>query len=1257
MGTMTWTEDQKKVIDLRKRNILVSAAAGSGKTAVLVERIIQMITDDKHPIDIDRLLIVTFTSAAAGEMRERIGAAIEARLQTEADNSHLQKQMLLIHGAPITTIHSFCLGIIRDHFNQINLDPGFRMGDEAEIRLMKSDVLKEVLEQAYEEGDERFLQFVESYSTGKSDLGMEDMVLKLHEFSMSYPWPEQWLQGTLEAFPAKKQVLANDNVKGTSDTLAEDNIKGTSDVLAGDNAKETFDISEEISHTVWMTALLNGIHPVILDALEENEHALAVVEEGNGPYMYKEALEDDRKWLLRLRECSTYTDYQKILFEMDWKRLSAKKDPTVDVDKKEAVKELRNGIKDSINQIQKQFFFQRLENSYEDMKRVRTPMEALVQLTLDFSRAFAKRKEEKNVLDFNDLEHFALNILVKEGKTTPVALELSEFFEEILVDEYQDSNFVQETLLNSISKEKSGQPNLFMVGDVKQSIYKFRLARPELFLEKYDSYSTEDGKYQRIDLHKNFRSREVVLAGINSVFEQIMHRNLGGIEYDQDAALYPGADYPECEDGSIGGKCEVLLLDGKEEGAEELTGKEMEVQAIIQRIRELEAEGYLVWDKNRYRPMHYGDVVILLRTMSGWADQFVRILGEEGIPAYADTQTGYFSAMEVHTVLNLLLIIDNPRQDIPFTAVLLSEIGGFSHEELGIIRSPFRDKSMYESLKCFCQAEEILPEKLPTEKSELYISLMAKTEAFLVLLKHFREMVPYTTVYDLLQEIYKETRYYNYVSVLPGGAVRKANLDMLLQKAIDFQGTSYHGLFHFNRYIEKLHQYNIDYGEGSGDNGTQTAVRIMSIHKSKGLEFPVVFLAGMGKSFNQQDARSRLILHPDLGIGPDFVEYEKRMKTPTLLKKVMQRQIVLENLGEELRVLYVAMTRAKEKLIMVGQVKDLEKKLVKWERDGRMSFQRFSSATSYLDWVMPCAGKDDQNFEVRPMGLGEIVANEVEMQIFRENIKQQLLHWKTEKYLSDEMRRKINFIFNFSYSFQAEQEIKSKISVSEFKKRKSDEEEEPSMELFPKEISFHEEELIAEKETIFGEDNVLPYIPKFVRNQEETTGTWRGTVYHKVLECISFKGEMKEKKKLNEELTKLVEQNRMETDELKLIKREQLLHFFQSELGKRMILANERGQLYREQPFVLGVPAKRIYNSVESDELVIVQGIIDAYFLEDDKVVLVDYKTDRVSNKEELIGRYHGQLDYYQEALEQITQKKVVEKLIYSFGLEEILVI
>lgn len=1238
MGDVKWTEDQKKVIDLRNRNILVSAAAGSGKTAVLVERIITMITEGSHPIDIDRLLIVTFTEAAAGEMRERIGRAIEEKLMEQPDNLHLQKQEALLHSAQITTIHSFCLGVIRNYFNTIDLDPSFRIGDETELKLLKSDVLSELLEERYEEGEEGFYRFIETYATGKTDNGIEDMILNFHNFAMSYPWPKQWIEAQRKTF--------------------------------------CVDSFEDMESSSWMKLLIEDIRRQIESFGEEYEQLLRITEESDGPYMYAEVMELEMAALnklvdaVNLEEAFVYRKLGQELSIFKWGRLSSKKDDSVNADKREWVKEKRDQIKKELNKIKERYFYQSPEEMAEDMKQVSPVMNVLIDLAVEFTDRYQAKKEERGIVDFNDLEHFALEILVEPTEnsagyvSTAVARELQDIYAEILIDEYQDSNFVQEAILTSISKASRGEPNVFMVGDVKQSIYKFRLARPELFMGKYETYSIEDSPYQRIDLHKNFRSRAEVLEGINYIFEGIMRKELGNVVYNEDARLNPGASFEPIPE-SFGGehaeryKTELILVENNGED-KFLTAQEIEARAIARKIKDYVSGGMVVWDKYKkeYRNAAYSDMVILLRSPKSWTDVMTEVLKEEGIPAVANVQTGYFSALEVRTVLNYLLVIDNPLQDIPLTGVLTSFIGNFTEKELGQLRENSTGETVYESLKRF--VEEYKAESELKAGKELHESLWEKQKladkvgAFLEQLRQFRELAPYTSVYDMLQTIYEKTGFYDYVTVLPGGGVRKGNLDMLLQKAIDFEATSYGGLFHFNRYIEKLHEYDIDFGEAKSSDGSDNVVQLMSIHKSKGLEFPIVFLSGMFKSFNQQDARSRLVLHPDLGIGPDYVDYTLRTKVPTLLKKVVQRQIELENLGEELRVLYVALTRAKEKLVLIGNGKDMEKQIGKWQTDHILSYRKLSQAGNYMEWVGPRVMKQiqetsvEQNlYQIELLGVEDLVVEKVSEAINYKAKKEMLLNWGETHPLKEEEREELTSYMNYVYRYKQDEKIKSKLSVSELKRMHQKEEEDLSVQLYE-----HGANKDVKESMENGEVQAEAYVPDFAREEEVITGAGRGTIYHKVMECLDFVC-VTDKESIKAQLDILETRETITSEECKLLDIKKLSAFFESDLGKRMITADKGEKLYKEQPFVMGMPAKEVDESFQSDELVLVQGIIDAYFEEDDELVLMDYKTDRVRNADELVEKYQVQLAYYQRALEQITGKQVKEKKIYSFYLGE----
>lgn len=1284
---VSWTKEQQEVISARNGNVLVSAAAGSGKTAVLVERIITMITDPSNPVDIDHLLVVTFTNAAAAEMRERIGNAIEKKLEEEPCNMHLQKQATLVRNAQITTLHSFCQSVIRNNFNEIDLDPAFRIGDETELKLLKNDVLEEVFEEYYEKKEENFLELVECYSGNKTDQGLMDIVLQLHTFAMSYPWPKEWLQNTLTPFSSKSE--------------------------------------EELENSSWLSVLFTFIISTIEALIEKTKQEIVIINSPNGPDMYLEAIEADLKFLEDFVKETQYKSMSEKIRNHKWSALSRKKGENVDEEKKEKVKEIRAVVKKAIDDMKNQFFFQDVSDMMNDMEKLQRPMSALIGVTIAFMDAYNHKKTEKGILDFNDLEHYALQILVtKDGERTtrtPVAEEYSKHFAEILVDEYQDSNGVQETILNSITKEDDGNPNLFMVGDVKQSIYKFRMARPELFMEKYNNYTVGEGSYRRIDLSKNFRSRAIVLESVNQIFEKLMEKSLGNIDYDESAALYVGnTGFPDNK--KVSKSTEMLLCTADEQEGEqekelveeiqELNNKELEARMVAKRIRELVSGELQVQDKKtgELRNANFGDMVILLRTMSGWSETFLEILSAEGIPTYTDTQSGYFSAYEIRTILQYLKVIDNPRQDIPLAAVLRSSIGGFNSKELAMIRQMAKYRKMqvddeikeednkksdkkknekwvplcfYESLIEFIKltqqeaSNEIIEqngwheEKKEVEaetnqegkelRKEIEISeeikeLGKRVNQFLDNLNRYREMVSYLSICELLEKIYEETGYYDYVSVMPNGNQRKNNLDLLVQKAIDFEATSLSSLFHFNRYIEKLHKYEVDFGEAPGTDVSDNAVRIMSIHKSKGLEFPVVFVSGMGKQFNNQDSKSKLVLDMDLGLGPDYVEskitklgefkeQKVRMKVPSLIKKVIQKRITLENLGEELRVLYVALTRPKEKLIMTGFCENMEKQIESWQEklsgvEKVLDYFSRTAAKNYLDWVMPVILNDNKNqFVLQTYSLKDLVFEEAKNQLVSMGKQAELVEWDIEKDYYQIVRERLEERNTFSYPYENERTIKSKLTVSELKKMLYVKEEEDQQGL--KEYAEEVEELSEEAP-----------IPEFLKEKEEIKGADRGTLYHKLMECLSL-NKIKNQQDIEKQIEELTAKGIFTEEEVKVFNKKDILSFGESSLGKRMALAEEKNKLWREAPFVIGLPAREVKQEWQSDELILVQGMIDAYFEEDEALVLMDYKTDKVRSAKELTERYHSQLEYYQKALEQITGKRVKEKIIYSFWLNQ----
>ena len=1182
--SVKWTSEQQKVIDLRNRNILVSAAAGSGKTAVLVERIIRRLTEDDTPTDVDRLLIVTFTEAAAAEMKERIGAAIEKKLEERPGDIRLERQATLIHSAQITTIHSFCLAVIRDHFHVIGIDPGFRIAEEGELKLLKQDVLEELLEECYAEAKEEFLDFTERFGSGKSDKKIEEIILKMYEYSRSYPRPDRWLDQCVKAY-------------------------------------ESEDLEVRAEERVRMRAA--DIERVL-------ERGLKICEEPDGPYMYGDMLDSDLEELERLQRAENFDAMYSAAAGFKWKRLSSRKDDTVSPDKKEKVKKLREQAKSLLKGMQEDYFYAPREVWQQDMQDALPSVVTLTELVKRFAHMLDEKKRLRNMIDFNDMEQFALAILTeeKDGELVPsaVAGEYQDRFDEVMIDEYQDSNLVQETILTSVSRVSRGEYNIFMVGDVKQSIYSFRLSRPELFMEKYNTYSLKDSVTQRIDLHKNFRSREEVLDSVNDIFRQIMKKELGGIEYDDSAALYPGAEFPPLPSGKEDFcKSELLLLDKEDTRGED--ERQAEARMIARRIRELIRDGVVLDKETReYRRVQYRDIVILTRSIRGWAEVFSSVLGEEGIPAYSVSREGYFETYEVSVLLDYLKILDNARQDLPLAAVLTSVFGGLDTRELAEIRIAYPNVPFYEAA-AMCAESDAAEDACMEE-------LRGKLRRFYDQVRYFREKVPYTPIHELLEEIIDKTGYGLYIAAMPGGAQRMANVEMLTERAAAFEGTSYKGLFNFVRYIAQLKKYDVDYGEAGIMDEQADTVRIMSIHKSKGLEFPIVFVAGMGKKFNTQDTKGSVLLHPDWGAGVDLIDLKRRTKTPTFLKKMIREETALENLAEEMRILYVALTRAKEKLIMTGAAKITE--------DGAVSdissVFRAEGAKCYLDWVLPCILSDETGkvkqespVEVSVFRAADLTPQQEETQaeVVAEDV---LRNWDASQVYEPELRERLDAQIDYVYPFEDEGKMKLKFTVSELKKWAS----------------------LAEEagEEMYEEPVVVPLIPEFLKEEEILTGAPRGSAYHKLLELLDFTVDYDV-----ENLIAAVQQLRQEgrlTDEMtECIRPKDILRFLGCRSGKRMADAARNGKLYKEQPFVLSVDASEIYPEDCSGEKILVQGIIDVYFEEPDGLVVLDYKTDKVRTGNELKEKYHAQLDYYAQALEQLTEKPVKEKIIYSFTLGE----
>ncbi len=1223
-----FTEEQQSVIDARDSNILVSAAAGSGKTAVLVQRIIGMVMEG---LDVDHLLVVTFTKAAAAQMKEKITAAIQEKLVEDPENEHLQRQETLIHNAQITTIDSFCQYVIRNNFNTIGLDPSFRVGDEGELKLIQEEVMKELIEEEYEAAkaveDSDFLFCMDYFSSGSKDDRTIGFINDLFKFSNSMPWPADWI----------RERATDYDVPDT-----------------------------DFDELPWVKECITYGQRILSECESKMQRAEKLCLESDGPYMYGQDIENEKDSIHAVLRYNTYDALWGGIRGITFGRLSAKKDASVNPDKREFAKVLRDEVKKQIGALTEKYFALPQDAVLEHMQLCSRAVKELCRLTLEFKERFDERKRERQIIDFSDMEHFALNILVDHdtGKPTGVALEYRDYYKEVLIDEYQDSNNVQELILKAISGEEAGISERFMVGDVKQSIYKFRLARPEIFMDKLGSYSKDKkAPDRRIDLHRNFRSRSEVLDITNYIFQKIMGSDLGGVEYDSDAQLVVGRKF---EEPAYNVTPELILIDGcdvlddddpDEEGIRDLSPKEKEALCIAQRIKKLRAEN---------PDLMYKDIVILLRSLAGWDDEFRDVLVSQGIPTYTESKSGYLDAPEVAILLDFLAVIDNPRQDVPLTAVMHSRIGGFTDEELALIRvainnspDPAIKDSMYESLLADLNLEKELSDKI---------------KHFTDMIEQYRLMSSYTPVHELLLHLVDSTDYQRIVTAMPAGNQRRANVELLLSKAADFEKTSFKGLFHFVRYIEHIRVVQIDYGEAGTIDENADVVRIMSIHKSKGLEFPVVFVAGLSKEFNRMDTRGDLVIDMDLGIGVKCINTDLRVKYDTLKRLIIADKMDMDSLGEEIRVLYVALTRAKEKLIMTAYVKDLAKTLegqVKRLPGGSgdkvlLPYSLRSGAMSYLSLVLPSlilhpamkavlekynlwnADYERDTGIISPSlaitGIGEkdlkndIVSGAIIAQM---NLKE----LESADTYDLEMYERLKARFYAPYRYNTLKGLFTKTTVSELKKKAMAEEGE----IFVKPAPYADDDALTRAEDIEGQTAVPD-------QKDALTGAERGTAYHRIMELLdadSF-GDPSEEN-IGAWMAKLAESRIIPEEFILCVKPADIADFLKTDLGNRMNAAFGRKELFREKPFMMGVSARELDPGFPEEEMVLVQGIVDVWFLEEGEIVLLDYKTDMVRSEKTLTDRYAVQLQLYKRALEAATGKKVKETYIYSFTLNKVI--
>ncbi|MFA7215255.1 MAG: helicase-exonuclease AddAB subunit AddA [Bacillota bacterium] len=1272
MSDMKWTTQQLEAITERGRNLLVAAAAGAGKTAVLVERIIRRITDEKDPVDIDFLLVVTFTNAAATEMRERVGDALEKALDKNPGCTRLQRQLSLLNKATITTMHSFCLETIRNNFHCIDIDPVFRVADETETVLMKLEALEEMFEDQYQSPQRDFLRLVECYGGQKDDGMLQQMVLDLYHYVQSHPWPENWLGEAAEAF-----------------NLSEDTDFGS---------------------TRWAEILVQDAVMELRGMLDMMREAIDIINGSAGLEAYLDTYLQDIgnvEELLGLTR-GRWDDLHRAFMSLEFGRLP-RCGRDADPDIKEHVKGIRDEVKGRLKRMREGVFRAPSAEAVRDLRGLYPLMGCLAGLVMAFERKYSEKKREKSVLDFNDLEHYCLEILTgrdEGGGISPsgVALAYRQRFAEILVDEYQDSNLVQEVIVNTISGGGKDGPPVFVVGDVKQSIYRFRQARPELFLAKYNRYPVETGKPDRkIMLYKNFRSREGIIKAVNRVFGRIMSQTVGELDYTEDEALNPGAGYPDLveEKALTGGPVEVHIIDraggaeavaGLPAGQEEYKGEAPEgsgideepdaVQAeavlIAGRIKEMmnpsdEQKRFKVYDRRlgRYRDVEYRDIVVLLRATRNWAEVFMEEFDLAGIPVYADTSTGYFGTVEVGVIISLLQIIDNPMQDIPLLAVLKSPIGVFTPEELMDIRLYDREASFYQAMKGLADNGEGNTAK--------------KASDFLDRLDRWRDRARHMSTDVLLWYLFADTNFYSFAGTMPGGEQRQANLRMLYERARQYEETSYRGLFNFINFINNLKSGNGDLGSARVLGENENVVRIMSIHKSKGLEFPVVIVAGCGKGFNFQDMTRRLLVHQDLGFGPDYIDPDRRVARSTLAKQAVKCRIKLEMLSEEMRILYVAFTRAREKLIITGSVRDLEKAMAGWNSscgDGsRLAGYRAAAARSYFDWLGPCLNHGDGSSGLgRGIDTGMVLLSDEskggygavsdavpsgggpqsgpqgdsdcwvvkvwnKRDITRESFRDSREGATDTNVLTGEREPgaymdQIAKRLEWEYRYKESANLPVKLSVTELKRRVG--------------VEFAEEYQPLE---MYAPPPIEK--PSFMDESKGFSSAEKGSILHFVMQHLSLEGPL-DREGIEDQVAKMVTRELLTRQEAEVVDAGRLEGFFCSPLGQRML---KSGKVRREVPFNLYIRCTDVYGQlaadVYGDETILLQGVIDCFFEEDGKIVLIDYKTDYVNQGdggsdltpeiERIRERYRIQIEHYASALQRITGKPVAGKFLYLF--------
>lgn len=1230
-----WTDDQWRAITESGKDLLVAAAAGSGKTAVLVQRIIEKVINPEYGIDVDRLLVVTFTKAAALEMKQRLQEALEKALKSDPSSNHLRKQLHVINRAQISTIHSFCLQIISSYAYLLEIDPGFRLGDEKEVELLLDEVIEQVLEEEYAKGDsDGFLQMVDRFTSDRNDDDIVTIVRKLLKAAYAHPFPKEWLK----------------------------------------NLTKHYDVNNEtIEESIYVKEVRQIFDQRLQGYIEELTYYKSLTLLPSAPYMYADTIEKDIVALQKLREenqISFMRGFDYVKQTNIFGKMAQCRDKTVSDDLKERVKNGRDDVKKQYQAFHDQIYKKGIEGLVRDFTYAREVIEILTATVEKVMDTFTKLKAERSIVDFTDLEHMALKILLNPEaenlaiEPSGVAKSYQDYFEEVYIDEFQDINYVQEAILSLVSRSNGTDGNRFMVGDVKQSIYRFRLAEPKLFISKYETFARDESQGIKIDLSQNFRSREEILFITNFLFRQIMGKEVGEIDYDDDASLKVGATYyPEATERQsefviISKDKESIQSDSEEEEElEDIENAVIEARYIAKEIHHLIETGYTIYDKGLkvMRPMRYSDITILVRSMP-WAPQMVEELKSHGVPVYAELSAGYFDAIEIKIMISLLQIIDNPHQDIPLASVLRSPIVGLSENELTQIRVANPKGDYFDGLLSYLENGE----RNSTHLSNAY----EKVKVFYDHLKTWREKHHFTPLHSLIWDIYQESGYYDFLGAMSGGKQRQANLEVFYERARQFEKGSQRGIYRFLRYIDRLLERGDDFGAAHAVGEKDDVVRIMTIHKSKGLEFPIVFLANLGKNFNVRDMQEKVLLHKNLGMALKYYDLEKRITYQTLPQLTIKETIRKEMLAEEMRVLYVALTRAKEKLYMVGTVKNADKLLKSWSVARGYDSSLLPSyivrkAKGFIDWLgysLTRHDSMDKVFEESGIEVEKIKSDFVQPALQVSVVDAYKLQIEKEEEETEKIRAERLGHIRFKRALQEFMETSEYEQLLEWEYKHKDatlhEVKQSVTELKRRQQVETPEQVYQTGKT--GGLEKLEHRPLFY--QEKTmTAAEKGTATHFVMQHIPL-DRVYSFDELNNLLLEMIRKELLTEEEYEVIDIPRIAQFYETPLFTMM---KNSKRIYREMPFTLSIPSSKMYADWEDEEeSVLVQGMIDCLFEFDGKWVLLDFKTDTISGKYKQTGnelnevlqeKYTEQMKWYKYALEKITNEEIYETYLYYF--------